>query len=133
LSIAEGLHVRVWLGNAASESDTAYDVMQNLGEGMSFVNVNLGGHLLDNHSFLAVSKFCRPWWERVNTFSPRAPLFCVAHNTFSLLSQCSVHCIMDGEAMDTAKHNGMIERWSSLIDLWRKRPRPNAPQSVFIE
>ena len=35
MSIAEGPHVRVWLGNAASESDTAYDIIQNLGEGES--------------------------------------------------------------------------------------------------
>ena len=52
MSIAEGPHVRVWLGNAASESDAAYDVIQNLGEGTNLVNVKLDGHLLDTTHFL---------------------------------------------------------------------------------
>jgi len=52
VSIAEGPHVRVWVGNAASESDTAHDVIQNLGEGMILVNVKLDSHLLDATHFL---------------------------------------------------------------------------------
>jgi hypothetical protein len=58
--------VRIWLGEAAENSDMAIEVLERLGEGETLLNLTINGQHLDKSHLDAVSKlFRRPWWQRV--------------------------------------------------------------------
>ncbi len=75
-------NVRVWLGEAADESDMAIDILEKLGHGTLLSELEFEGKLPNTSHLNNIAKFCkRLWWKRV-----------WVQQEVSLARQASLHC-----------------------------------------